>query len=100
MRPVNDRFAALRDATQSALLSGPASTPPELRQAVANGVPPEELLTLVRKVRLCAYTVTDDDLDALRSRYREDQLSEIIVAAAFGAAHERLTALRRALDSV
>ena len=32
--PVNDRFAALRDATASALLSAPATTPPQLRQAV------------------------------------------------------------------
>jgi hypothetical protein len=100
MHAVNDRFAALRDSTASALLSGPGTTPPQLRQAVANGDPPEELSTLVRKVRSCAYTVTDGDLDALRNRYSEDQLFEIIVAAAFGAARERLAALRRALDSV
>lgn len=55
-------------------------------------------MTLVEKVRSRAYTVTDQDLDALRSRYTEDQLFEIIVAAAFGAAQERLAAARRALE--
>jgi hypothetical protein len=100
MSAVNDRFAVLRDATASALLFGPAATPPQLRQAVANGDPPEELSALVRKIRSCAYTVTDADLDALRNRYSQDQLFEIIVAAAFGAARERLAAVRRAWDSV
>lgn len=55
-------------------------------------------MNLVEKIRSRAYTVTDHDLDALRSRYTEEQLFEIIVAAAFGAARERLTAARRALE--
>jgi hypothetical protein len=97
---VNDRFASFREATASALLSGSGTTQPELRQAIARGNPPDELNTLVQKIRSCAYTVTDDDLDALRSRYSEDQLFEIIVAAAFGAARERLEAVHRALDGI
>ena len=47
-------------------------------------------MTLVRKIRSRAYTVTDEDLDALRERYTEDQLFEIIVAAAFGAANKQI----------
>ncbi|HYU78333.1 MAG TPA: hypothetical protein VEK56_05070 [Vicinamibacterales bacterium] len=97
---MNDRFASFREATASALLSGPGATEPELRQAVARGEPPEELNTLVQKIRSCAYAGMHDDLDALRNRYSEDRLFEIIVAAAFGAARERLAAVRRALDSV
>jgi hypothetical protein len=65
---------------------------------VARGVPASELVTLVEKIRRHAYKVTDSDLDALRGRYTEDQLFEIVVAAAFGAAEERLAAGRRALD--
>jgi hypothetical protein len=42
--------------------------------------------------------VTDADLDALRDRYNEDQLFEIIVAAAVGAAAERRAAAWRALE--
>jgi hypothetical protein len=45
-----------------------------------------------RKIRSRAYTVTGEDLDALGDRYSEDQLFEIIIAAAFGAARERLAA--------
>ena len=70
----------------------------ELRQAIAAGEPPAELATLVQKIRSRAYTVLDQDLDVLRSRYSEDQLFEIVVAAAFGAAGERLAAAHRALE--
>jgi hypothetical protein len=94
---VDDRFAALRDATSAALLHGPGATSVELRQAIARGSPPAELMPLVQKIRSRAYTVTDQDVDALRSRYTEEQLFEIIVAAAFGAAQERLTAAQLAL---
>jgi hypothetical protein len=99
MRPMLDPFAAYRNATASAILEGPGSTPAELRRAVARGTPPPELSALVQKIRTRAYTVTDADIDALRSRYTEDELFEIIVAAAFGAAQERLGAVQRALEN-
>ncbi len=95
---MEDRFGPLREATAAALLRGPAATPAELRQFVARGAPPPELATLVEKIRRHAYEVTDQDLEALRNHYREDQLFEIVVAAAFGAAEERLAAGRRALE--
>jgi len=95
---MDDSLAALRDATASALLSGPGATSPELRHSIARGAPPQDLATLVEKIRSRAYTVTDDDVDALRSRYTEDQLFEIIVAATVEAARERLAAARRALE--
>ena len=95
---MEDRFALLRETTASALLRGPATTPPQLRQAVARGAPPPELATLVDKIRRHAYEVADSDLDALRARYTEDQLFEIVAAAAFGAAQERLAAGLRALE--
>lgn len=98
MPRVEDRYQALRDATAAALLTTAAATDPALRQAVAAGMPPDELRTLVGKIRTRAYTVTDDDFAPLRGRYSEDQLFEIIVAAAFGAARERLAAARRALE--
>lgn len=95
---MDDRFAPLRAATAAALLDGAGTTPAELRQAIAAGEPPAELATLVQKIRTRAYTVLDQDLDDLRSRYSEDQLFEIVVAAAFGAASERLAAAHRALE--
>jgi len=95
---VEDRYRAFRDATAAALLGGSASTDPALKQAIAAGTPPDDLRRLVDKVRTRAYTVTNEDVDALRSRYSEDQLFEIIVSAAFGAARARLAAARRALE--
>jgi hypothetical protein len=95
---MDDRFAVLRNATAAALLKSPATTPTELRHAVASGSPPSGLKTLVQKIRERAYTVTDQDIDALRNSYTEDQLFEIIVSAAFGAASERLAAAHRALE--
>jgi hypothetical protein len=95
---VDDRFAHLRNGTVQSVLHGPGTTSVALRQAVAAGNPPEDLATLVQKIRSRAYTVADRDLDVLRDRYTEDQLFEIIVAAACGAANERLAAARRALE--
>lgn len=95
---MEDRFASFRQATAAALLVGPAATASDLRQSVARGTPPPELATLVDKIRNHAYRVTEEDLDALRNRFSDDQLFEIIVAAAFGAAEARLEAGRRALE--
>ena len=44
--------------------------------------------------------MTDEDIDALRARFSEDQLFEVIVAAALGAAEFRLTAALNALEDV
>ena len=95
---MEDRFASFRNATAAALLQGSGAAPNDLRQAIASGSAPPELMTLVQKIRSRAYTVTDADLDALRDRYTEDQLFEIIVAAAFGAANDQIAAAHRALE--
>lgn len=73
-------------------MSGPGILPPALRRSVARGEPPAELRELVEKIRRHAYRVTDADVDALRPRYSEDELFEIIVAAALGAAEARIEA--------
>jgi hypothetical protein len=95
---MEDRFAYLRDATEAAVFDGGGETPPELRRAVAKGEVPSNLAPLVQKIRSCAYRVTDADIDVLRVHYSDDQLFELIVAATFGAASERLAAARRALE--
>ena len=93
-----DRFARFRMATAAALLDRDGATPPATRRSIASGTSPGDLQALVDKIRSRAYTVTDADVDALRRRYTEDQLFEIIVSAAFGAAAERLAAARKALE--
>jgi hypothetical protein len=95
---MDDHLGAAREATAAAVLRGPGTTSPELRQAVARGAPPQELAALVEKIRLHAYQVTDEDLAVLRDRYSEDQLFELVVAATLGAADLRLAAGLRALE--
>ena len=95
---MEDRFASFRNATAAALLQGPGATPHNLRRTIASGCAPPELVALVQKIRSCPYAVTDQDLDALRICYTEDQLFEIIVAAAFGAANDQIAAAHRALE--
>jgi len=96
--PMEDRFASFRNATAANLLQPSGTTPEGLRQAIARGHAPPELVPLVQKIRSRPYTVTDQDLDVLRDRYSEDQLFEIILAAAFGAANDQIAAARRALE--
>ena len=88
----------LQAATRQAVVDGPGSTDSALRRQVASGQPPSELVILVQKIRDHAYKVTDDDMDALRAHYTEDQLFELMVAAAVGAAEYRLKAALAALE--
>lgn len=98
MAQSHEELQELKEATGAAVLEGPGTAPAALRQAVARGEPPEDLRALVEKIRLHAYKVTDEDIAALRGRYTEDQVFEIVVAAAFGAADLRLRAGLRALE--
>jgi hypothetical protein len=95
---MRDPFAPLRNATAAALLHAPAATTEALRVAVAVGTAPPELHELVQKIRTRPYAVTDRDVNSLRDKFTEDQLFEIIVAAAFGAAQDRLASALRALE--
>lgn len=93
----SDRLSPFLAATRQAVLDGAGSTDAALRRDLAAGRPPADLAVLVQKIRDRAYTVTDEDVDRLREQYSEDQLFELIVAAALGAAGERASA---ALDAV
>jgi alkylhydroperoxidase family enzyme len=89
-----DRYAKFLSAMRSAVLESPGATEPALRRAVArNAEVPQALREYVDKVAFCAYTVTDDDVAALKAAgYTEDQLFEITVSAALGAGIRRLEA--------
>jgi hypothetical protein len=93
-----DRLLELLEATRRAVVDGSGAVDPSVRRQIASGQPPPELASLVDKIRDRAYTVTDKDLDALRSRYSEGQLFEVIVAAAVGAAEYRLKAALAVLE--
>jgi hypothetical protein len=91
-------LAALQRATRQTVLEGPGAVDASLRQQVALGQPPPELTALVQKIREHAYRVTDADVDALRAKYSDDQLFELIIAATIGAAEHRLSAALAALE--
>lgn len=93
-RSLSNLLAATRDA----VINGPGVTDPSLRDQVAHGRAPADLEVLVRKIRDHAYTVTDEEVAVLRARYSEDELFDVIVAAAIGAAQDRLTSALAALE--
>jgi hypothetical protein len=96
---MHDRFEAGRRALEESVLRGPAVTAPGLRQRVAERLDvPADLVALVDRIERHAYTVTDEDLAAATTRYSEDELFEIVVAAALGSALRRLRAGLQALE--
>lgn len=99
MSAMSDRFDEGRRVLEESVLGGPGHTDSTLRRRVAERRDvPEELRPLVDKIERHAYKVTDEDVAALRSRYPDDALFEIIVAASLGSALDRLRAGLRALE--
>lgn len=81
-----------------AVLEAPANTDPALRQAAAAGDPlPEPWQSYTALVRTASYKLTDAEFDRLRADGNtEDQIFEMTVAAAVGAALRSFEAGRRA----
>jgi hypothetical protein len=80
------------DALRQAVFEGDGAADRKVREAAGrNEGLPEELRAYVDKVHKHAYKVTDEDVAALRKGgYSQDQLFDITVAAATGAALKRL----------
>jgi hypothetical protein len=95
--PADDPFDRHRDrldALGAAILDGRGVLPPEARQAAANndGVP-EPFAAFVDAIHRHAYRVTDRMVSGLgEAGAGDDEVFEISVAAAYGAARERLEA--------
>lgn len=89
-----ERHRAHVDALTRDVLEQEGEVSPELRRAASrNQDLPEELRAYVDKVARHAYRVTDEEVEALKQAgYSEDQLFEITVSAALGAALLRLEA--------
>jgi hypothetical protein len=96
----SDPHADLRDHAFRTVFDGPGESDPALRRAAAEGkgVPPD-LQALVDKVHRHAYKVTDEDFARLRTTYSDDELFEVVVSAALGAARQRLFAGLSALEN-
>jgi AhpD family alkylhydroperoxidase len=85
-----------------AVLDGPGSTDPALRAAAAAGGPlPEPWPSYATTVREASYRTEDSDVDRLiAAGCSEDQIFEVTVAAAVGAALRSLDAGRNALEQM
>jgi alkylhydroperoxidase family enzyme len=96
---LNDPHASLRDRVTATVLDGPAVAPQALRRAAATGRElPADLQPLVDTIRAHAHRVTDEDVARAQASHGDDAMFEVIVSAALGAAHDRLTAGLRALE--
>jgi AhpD family alkylhydroperoxidase len=85
---------------RQAVLSAPATTEPALRQAAATGGSlTEPWQSYAAMVRDSSFTITGSDIDRLTAAgHTEDQIFEVTVAAAAGAALHDFEAGRRALQ--
>lgn len=94
-----DRHREKLDALGDAILNGRGVLPGETRQAAArNDQVPEPFADLVDTIHRHAYRVTDRMVAGLaEAGASEDEVFEMSVAAAYGAALERLEAGLRAV---
>lgn len=93
--PHYQKLALLRRA----VVTGPGSLRPAVRQAICDGQPvPGPLGSYANKVAEHSYAIGDDDITELhQARYTDDQIFEATVSAALGAAMLRLECVLRAL---
>lgn len=92
---MNDPYAAAWAAVEAAVLREPGSVDAATRAAIARGGDdPEELASLLDKVRRHAYRIVDGDAAGID----DDVVLEAVLAAALGAADERRRAALAALE--
>ena len=91
----------LHRALITRVLDGDGHAPTELRRAAFdNAGLAEPMRTLIEKVANRAYSVTDEDVAAVRAAgLTEDQIFEIVVCAAIGQASRQHTSAMAALAS-
>ncbi|SDS89818.1 hypothetical protein [Actinopolymorpha singaporensis] len=97
--PVTDRGDDVANL-RYAVLDAPATTEPALRAAAAAGEHlPEPWQSYARTVREASYRITDADIDRLiATACSQDEIFEVTVAAALGAALRSFDAGRKALE--
>jgi alkylhydroperoxidase family enzyme len=95
------RYRAHIDAVREAVLEGPGVVPRERREAAArNAEVPAPFASYVDAIHRHAYRITDRAVDDLRAAgASEEEIFEMTIAAAYGAAFEHFGAGLRALRS-
>ncbi|GLY64670.1 carboxymuconolactone decarboxylase family protein [Amycolatopsis taiwanensis] len=97
--PVTDHGDVVANL-RHAVLEAPATTDPALRAAAVAGDPlPEPWQSYATAVRDTSYRITDTDIERLTAAgHTEDQIFEVTIAAAVGAALRSFDAGRNALE--
>jgi hypothetical protein len=97
---VTAHYADLIAALRTAVFDGAGAVDPAIRRAAGTGAAvPETWTEYVGKVRDASYRITDDDVSALKAAgFTEEAIFEITVAAATGAALQRLDLGLRAMN--
>ena len=101
LRPCEHRLTRGIKLRGSPRTGSPEGTGTHGHDAAAKRWPPgrvAELEELAQKIAKYAYRVTDGDIAALKARYSEDEIFEIVIAACLGPAMERLRLGLRALE--
>ncbi len=81
------------------VLHGSGTTSGDARRAAFdNAVVPEDVRPLIDKVARNAWKVTDEDVASVRQHRDDDEIFELVIAAALGQATRQLDAARAALD--
>jgi hypothetical protein len=99
--PADDRRRSLHHALVTRVAGGPGASPADQRaRAFANADVPEPLRVLLDKVAGDSWQVTDADFaQAKEAGFSDDQLFELVVCAAVGAASRQYAAGLAALDT-
>ena len=99
---VSERWDDLLGSLGAAIVDGPGVLEPDVRRAAArNDGVPAPYAAFVDAIHRQAYRITDEDVARLRADGTDqDGIFEIAVAAAYGAALERLRAGMRAVRGV
>jgi uncharacterized protein YciW len=98
---VETRYSAKLRKLETRILDGPGALDPSVRRALADGDSPGDGLAdkYVEKIRTNAYKIVDRTLEELKAAgWTEDQIFELSICTAFGAARYRLDAGLRAID--
>jgi hypothetical protein len=99
---VDTRFSGRLEALQRRLLDGPGFLAGQIRRSVADGgvTGDSSIDAYVDKIRHHAYRIVDRDIEELKAvGWSEDQIYELSICAAFGAAARRLDAGLAAMEA-